>query len=177
MTVDPAFIKTFLMTYKSFTTLDELFDLLVQRFLIQPPPNLTASELAEWKKLKQHIIQMRFVGRRNEIDTSPYVYCSVLNTFKSMVVDDDVLEKEDLFILDRMKEFSSNEEVIKFAAAKQLLIHIERAVCFNVSYPMETINVDDFAATRRRCHKDDDDRSTNPAATDHAEDIQEAQIA
>jgi son of sevenless-like protein len=61
MAVDPAFIKTFLMTYKSFTTLDELFDLLVQRFWIQPPPNLTPSELAEWKKLKQHIIQMRFV--------------------------------------------------------------------------------------------------------------------
>jgi son of sevenless len=49
------------MTYKSFTTLDELFDLLVQRFWIQPPPNLTPPELAEWKKLKQHIIQMRLV--------------------------------------------------------------------------------------------------------------------
>jgi len=52
-----------------------------------------------------------------------------------MVVDDDVLEKEDLYILDRMKEFSSNEEVIKFAAAKQLMIHIERAVRFDVPYP------------------------------------------
>jgi son of sevenless-like protein len=56
-----------------------------------------------------------------------------------MVVDDDVLEKEDLFILDRMKEFSSNEEVIKFAAAKQLMIHIERAVRFDVPYTVETI--------------------------------------
>jgi son of sevenless len=45
-----------------------------------------------------------------------------------MVVDDDVLEKEDMYILDRMKEFISNEEVIKFAAAKQLMIFIERAV-------------------------------------------------
>ena len=51
------------MTYKSFTTLDELFDLLVQRFWIQPPSNLTPAELAEWKKLKQHIIQMRSVER------------------------------------------------------------------------------------------------------------------
>jgi len=46
-----------------------------------------------------------------------------------MVVDYDVLEKEDMYILDRMKEFISNEEVIRFAAAKQLMISIERAVC------------------------------------------------
>jgi len=58
-TPDPTFIKTFLMTYKSFTTLDELFDLLVQRFWIQPPDGLKPKELEEWTKLKQHIIQMR----------------------------------------------------------------------------------------------------------------------
>ena len=45
-----------------------------------------------------------------------------------MVVGDDVLEKEDMYILDRMKEFISNEEVKNFAAAKQLMIFIERAV-------------------------------------------------
>lgn len=45
-----------------------------------------------------------------------------------MVVDEDVLEKEDLYILDRIKAFISEEEVIKFAAAKQLLILLERAV-------------------------------------------------
>jgi son of sevenless len=126
--IDPAFIKTFLMTYKSFTTLDELFDLLVQRFWIQPPPNLTPPQLAEWKKLKQHIIQMRLVYCMRSLRRQLTAFFSVLNTFKSMVVDDDVLEKEDLYILDRMKEFISNEEVIRFAAAKQLMIFIERAV-------------------------------------------------
>lgn len=45
-----------------------------------------------------------------------------------MVVDDDVLEKEDMYILDRMKEFISTEEVSSFAAAKQLMILIERLV-------------------------------------------------
>ncbi|KAJ6584771.1 ras guanine nucleotide exchange factor domain-containing protein [Mycena capillaripes] len=107
---DPTFIKSFLMTFKSFTTVDDLFDLLVQRFWIQPPPKLTQAEREDWGKLKQHVIQMR-----------------VLNTFKSMVVDDDVLEKDDLFILDRMKEFITTEEVARFPAAKQLLILIERA--------------------------------------------------
>ena len=57
--LDPTFIKTFLMTYKSFTTVDDLFDLLVQRFWITPPDGLKPNELDEWRKLKQHIIQMR----------------------------------------------------------------------------------------------------------------------
>lgn len=49
------------MTYKSFTTLNELFDLLVQRFYIQPPEGLKPVELDEWKKEKQMVIQMRYV--------------------------------------------------------------------------------------------------------------------
>ncbi|KAH7926456.1 ras GEF [Leucogyrophana mollusca] len=108
---DPTFIKTFLMTYKSFTTLDELFDLLVKRFFIAAPDNLSPTELEEWKKLKQHIIQMR-----------------VLNAFKAMVHDDDFLEKEDMYILDRMKDFLLHEGVSKIPAAKQLLMIVERAV-------------------------------------------------
>ncbi|KAF9013345.1 ras guanine nucleotide exchange factor domain-containing protein [Cyathus striatus] len=107
---DPTFTRAFLMTYKSFTTLNELFDLLVERFKIQPPANLSNQELEEWKKLKQHVIRMR-----------------VINTFKSMIVDEDVLEKEDMYILERMKQFISSEEVSRFAAAKQLQILIERA--------------------------------------------------
>lgn len=56
---DPTFIKTFLMTYKSFTNLEELFDLLVKRFWIEPPDGLNPRELEEWEKLKQHVIRMR----------------------------------------------------------------------------------------------------------------------
>lgn len=57
--LDPTFIKHFLMTFKSFMTLDELFDLLEKRFWIQPPDNLSEDELVEWTKLKQHVIRMR----------------------------------------------------------------------------------------------------------------------
>ena len=56
------------------------------------------------------------------------VYTRILNTFKAMIVDNDILEEEDSFIFERMKEFISNEDVQSFAAAKQLGIHIERAV-------------------------------------------------
>lgn len=116
------------MTYKSFTTLDEVFDLLVQRFRIQPPEGLNAKELEEWTKLKQHIIQMRYVlVRRLAVHYSDFQY-RVLNTFKSMVVDEDVLEKDDIYILDRMRSFITQEEVYQFAAAKVLLTLIERYV-------------------------------------------------
>ncbi len=45
-----------------------------------------------------------------------------------MVSDDDILDKEDMHILQHMKEFISSDEVSHFAAAKQLMLHIERAV-------------------------------------------------
>ncbi|KAG1765912.1 ras guanine nucleotide exchange factor domain-containing protein [Suillus occidentalis] len=107
---DPTFIKTFLMTYKSFTTLDDFFDHLVRRFRIQTPEGLSPAESEEWRKLKQHVIQMR-----------------VLNTLKAMISDEDFLEKEDMYILNRMKEFLQNEDVSKFSGAKQLLTLVERA--------------------------------------------------
>jgi son of sevenless-like protein len=56
---DLPYTRAFLMTYKDFTTLDDLFDLLVQRFRIQPPDNLTPKELENWIKLKQHIVRTR----------------------------------------------------------------------------------------------------------------------
>lgn len=107
---DPKFSKAFLMTYKTFTTLDDLFRLLVERFWIQPPEGLNSPELAEWRKLKQQIIRIR-----------------VINTIKSMVQDDEVLERDDTYILDRMVEFVSRDEVITLPAAKQLLVIIKRA--------------------------------------------------
>lgn len=56
------FSKTFLLTYKSFTDLDTLFDLLVQRFWIDPPEGLNPQELDEWVRLKQHVIRTRSVS-------------------------------------------------------------------------------------------------------------------
>ena len=58
---------------------------------------------------------------------------SVLNAFKAMVHDDDFLEKEDMYILDRMKDFLLHEGVSKIPAAKQLLMIVERAVRLFIS--------------------------------------------
>ncbi|THH11669.1 hypothetical protein EW145_g522 [Phellinidium pouzarii] len=106
---DPVFIRTFLMTYKSFTTLNELFDLLVKRFWIQPPDGLKPKELEEWTKLKQQHVRFR-----------------VINTFKTMVTDDQVLVDDDLYILDRIKDFLLSPEVATSPASKNLLSIIDR---------------------------------------------------
>jgi hypothetical protein len=45
-----------------------------------------------------------------------------------MIVDDDIFDNDDTF-REHLKEFVSQEEVNGSAAAKQLMIHIERAVC------------------------------------------------
>ncbi|KAF5381236.1 hypothetical protein D9757_007853 [Collybiopsis confluens] len=106
---DPNFTKAFLMTFKSFTTLDGLFDLLVHRFRIQPPSGLSVLELRQWTSKKKNIVQFR-----------------VINTFKSMLTDEDILEKEDLYILDRMQQFVTSEDVALVGASRPLLTLVER---------------------------------------------------
>jgi len=88
---------------------ETLFHLLVARFWIKPPETLSQVELEDWTKHKQHIIRMR-----------------VLNTFKTMIMDEDALGEEDLFILDKMKEMISGPEVTHLSAAKVLGTLIER---------------------------------------------------
>lgn len=61
LVLDINFPKAFLMTYKSFVPLDELFNLLVARFRILPPEDLTQVEREEWAQKKQRLIQMRSV--------------------------------------------------------------------------------------------------------------------
>jgi len=49
------------MTYRSFISLDELFDQLVRRFFIQIPDELSPAEAEDWRQSTQFIIQMRYV--------------------------------------------------------------------------------------------------------------------
>ena len=53
---------------------------------------------------------------------------SVLNTLKSMIGDEDVLEKNDMYILESVKKFVSTPEVIETQAAKQIFALMERLV-------------------------------------------------
>lgn len=60
--LDQDFNDTFLLTYRSFTTAAELFDMLVMRFSIQPPYGLSPEDYQVWAKQKQAPIRMRVVN-------------------------------------------------------------------------------------------------------------------
>lgn len=60
--LDSNFNNTFLLTYRSFTSARELFELLVERFNIQPPEGLGQSEYETWRERKQSPIRFRVVN-------------------------------------------------------------------------------------------------------------------
>ncbi|KAH7127705.1 ras guanine nucleotide exchange factor domain-containing protein [Dactylonectria macrodidyma] len=60
--LDSNFNNTFLLTYRSFTSARELFELLVKRFGIQPPEGLNQPEFEAWRDRKQKLIRFRVVN-------------------------------------------------------------------------------------------------------------------
>ncbi|KAL1954902.1 hypothetical protein VTO42DRAFT_491 [Malbranchea cinnamomea] len=60
--LDTSFKDTFLLTYRSFTTASELFEMLVHRFTLQPPYGLDQAELKVWTEQKQIPIRIRVVN-------------------------------------------------------------------------------------------------------------------
>lgn len=60
--LDSSFNNTFLLTYRSFTTARELFELLVKRFQIQPPEGMVQSDYDIWRDRKQKPIRFRVVN-------------------------------------------------------------------------------------------------------------------
>lgn len=60
--LDSPFNNTFLLTYRSFTTASELFEMLVNRWKIQPPYGLTKEDYQIWVDRKQKPIRFRVVN-------------------------------------------------------------------------------------------------------------------
>ncbi|EMT70342.1 cell division cycle-related protein [Fusarium odoratissimum] len=60
--LDSNFNNTFLLTYRSFTTARELFEMLIKRFNIQPPEGLSQADFEIWRDRKQKLIRFRVVN-------------------------------------------------------------------------------------------------------------------
>ena len=60
--LEASFNKNFLLTYSSFTTAVELFEMLVKRWCIQPPSGLAPHEVQRWIDKKQKFIRFRVVN-------------------------------------------------------------------------------------------------------------------
>ncbi|KAG8955877.1 hypothetical protein FRC04_006324 [Tulasnella sp. 424] len=105
---DAIYNDAFLNTFKSFTTVDELFDLLVARFNIPEPAGLKPDEQKQWVEKKQVPIRFRVIN------------------ILIMLMEGSVLEKEDMHVLVRIREFAS--EGVKVAPpAQQLIALVNRA--------------------------------------------------
>jgi son of sevenless-like protein len=110
--LDSNFIATFLLTYRSFCTTDEFFDMLVKRFMIQPPENISAEELEVWQEKKQTPVRLR-----------------VFNIMKTWL-ETYYIDGQDSHCLERMREFATTtmHENMAFAAVSLIKV-IEKRVC------------------------------------------------
>lgn len=60
--MNPTFNTAMLLTFRSFTTPQELFQELVRRFGIQPPEGLSQDEFIRWTDQKQKLVRLRVVN-------------------------------------------------------------------------------------------------------------------
>ncbi|KAG1446099.1 hypothetical protein G6F56_009685 [Rhizopus delemar] len=58
-TLDTNFIATFLLTYRSFCTTEEVVSLLESRYSLRPPERLTPEQLEIWTERKQKLVRLR----------------------------------------------------------------------------------------------------------------------
>jgi son of sevenless-like protein len=111
--LDSNFIATFLLTYRSFCSTDDFFDMLVKRFMIQPPEGLTHEELEVWQEKKQTPVRLR-----------------VFNIMKTWLEAYYIDDGEDLRCLEKMREFARTTmyEHMAFASVSLTKV-IEKRVC------------------------------------------------
>ncbi|KAI7893884.1 ras guanine nucleotide exchange factor domain-containing protein [Mucor mucedo] len=98
--LDSKFNSTFLLTYRSFCTTEELFDELFQRYQLVPPEELTSEELEIWREKKLKLVRLR-----------------VFNVIKSWL-ETYFNEEEDRPILPEISQFTDHVivESMKFGA-------------------------------------------------------------
>ncbi|KAF9178195.1 hypothetical protein BGZ51_008030, partial [Haplosporangium sp. Z 767] len=110
--LDPNFVATFLLTYRSFATTEQVFALLFRRFTITPPMGLDQSELEQWTEMKLTPIRLR-------------VFNIIKSWLENYYLED---EAEDRQMLPKIKEFSESSlmrDTMSFAAV-QLIKLVEK---------------------------------------------------
>ncbi|KAK9765475.1 hypothetical protein K7432_006160 [Basidiobolus ranarum] len=122
--LDSTFIATFLLTYRSFTTTEDLFELLFQRFNIQPPPGLTSEEHEIWNEKKLVPVRLR-----------------VFNIMKSWL-ESYYLEGEDDFALEVLRNFAQNKmQDIMLFASNQLIKLIDKRMSSEGNFRKMVLNM------------------------------------
>ncbi|KAG0231882.1 hypothetical protein BGX31_005329 [Mortierella sp. GBA43] len=110
--LDPNFIATFLLTYRSFTTTNELFTQLFTRFTIQPPMGLTPEEADVWNEKKQTPIRLR-------------VFNIIKSWLETYYLEDEVDDRDALSMIKEFSESAAMKDTMSFAAV-QLIKLVEK---------------------------------------------------
>ncbi|KAF9900157.1 hypothetical protein EC991_007818 [Linnemannia zychae] len=108
--IPASFVATFLLTYRSFTTTTEFFNLLFRRFTIAPPAGLEGKDLELWTERKLTPIRLR-------------VFNTIKTWLESFYMED---EQEDRAMLPKIKEFSSLMRHSMSFAAVQIIKLVEK---------------------------------------------------
>jgi hypothetical protein len=105
------FSDAFLMTFRTFTTPDAFFDMLLERYHAPPPSDLPETAIASW------IAHVRFPRRLR-----------VLETFAAWLEDHRLLDEEP-YVAGRLTEFLKNvDDASLTGTAESLLQAIQRLV-------------------------------------------------
>ncbi|KAF9898508.1 hypothetical protein BX616_003934, partial [Lobosporangium transversale] len=110
--LDPNFIATFLLTYRSFTTTKELFEHLFLRFTIQAPLGLEQEELEIWNEKKLTPIRLR-------------VFNIIKSWLETYYLDDEPDDREALAMIKDFSGSTAMRDTMSFAAV-QLIKLVEK---------------------------------------------------
>ncbi|KAF8931255.1 hypothetical protein BGZ47_000160 [Haplosporangium gracile] len=108
--IPASFVATFLLTYRSFTTTTEFFNLLFRRFTIAPPTGLEGQDLVQWTECKLTPIRLR-------------VFNTIKTWLENFYMEDEL---EDRQMLSKIKEFSSLMRHSMSFAAVQIIKLVEK---------------------------------------------------
>ncbi|GAB5585161.1 hypothetical protein Unana1_00061 [Umbelopsis nana] len=97
--LDTNFNGTFLLTYRSFCTTEELLSLLEARYMIRPPEDLTEEQLEVWTEKKQKLVRLR-------------VFNVLKNWLETYFIEEDALS------LERLQKFTDStiRDTLSFSA-------------------------------------------------------------
>ncbi|KAF9106870.1 hypothetical protein BGX27_008958 [Mortierella sp. AM989] len=125
--LDVNFVATFLLTYRSFTTTTQFFELLFHRITISPPPELNESELAVWTDRKLTPIRLR-------------VFNIIKSWLEHYYLEDEL---EDRQMLPKIKAFAESGQMrdqMSFAAV-QLIKLVEKRETSDGSFRKMVLNL------------------------------------
>ncbi|KDR85609.1 hypothetical protein GALMADRAFT_54074 [Galerina marginata CBS 339.88] len=104
-----AFTKAFLMTFRTFTTANRLFELLVDRFNMKSPKSLTDSEYKDWKAnlrepMRRKVLEVfsRWLEEHRLLEEEPYIAQRLTEFLSTLLPPHDVTGNEIVKTIDRL---------------------------------------------------------------------------